>query len=89
MIFSRENQKVFRVRASSLALVVSIVLAFLLLRLAWLQIIEHEKHSSKAEDNRVILLPQQAPRGMIFDRKLNSDGKKRCGFLPRIATIQN
>ena len=80
MIFSRENQKVFRVRASSLALVVSIVLAFLLLRLAWLQIIEHEKHSSKAEDNRVILLPQQAPRGMIFDRNLTVMARNDAGF---------
>ncbi len=80
MIFSRENQKVFRVRASSLALVVSIVLAFLLLRLAWLQIVEHEKHSSKAEDNRVILLPQQAPRGMIFDRNLMVMARNDAGF---------
>ena len=80
MIFSRENQKVFRVRASALALVVSIVLAFLLLRLAWLQIIEHEKHSSKAEDNRVILLPQQAPRGMIFDRNLTVMARNDAGF---------
>ena len=80
MIFSRENQKVFRVRASSLALVVSIVLTFLLLRLAWLQIIEHEKHSSKAEDNRVILLPQQAPRGMIFDRNLTVMARNDAGF---------
>ena len=80
MIFSRENQKVFRVRASSLALVISIVLAFLLLRLAWLQIVEHEKHSSKAEDNRVILLPQQAPRGMIFDRNLVVMARNDAGF---------
>ena len=80
MIFSREHQKVFRVRASSLALVVSMVLAFLLLRLAWLQIVEHEKHSSKAEDNRVILLPQQAPRGMIFDRHLMVMARNDAGF---------
>ena len=58
MIFSRENQKDFRVRASILAIGVSLVFLFLLSRLAWLQIIEHQKHSSKAEDNRVILLPQ-------------------------------
>ena len=80
MIFSRENQKVFRVRASALALVVSMTLVFLLLRLAWLQIVEHEKHSSKAEDNRVILLPQQAPRGMIFDRNLTVLARNDAGF---------
>ena len=80
MIFSRDNQKVFRVRASFLALVASIVLALLLLRLAWLQIVEHEKHSSKAEDNRVILLPQQAPRGMIFDRNLTVMARNDAGF---------
>ncbi len=80
MIFSRENQKVFRVRASTLALVVTIVFALLLSRLAWLQIIEHEKHSSKAEDNRVILLPQQAPRGMIFDRELKVLARNDAGF---------
>ena len=80
MIFSRENQKVFRVRASVLALIASVVFSFLLFRLAWLQLIEHEKHSSKAEDNRVILLPQQAPRGMIFDRNLTVMARNDAGF---------
>ena len=80
MIFSRENQKDFRVRASILAIGVSLVFLFLLGRLAWLQIIEHQKHSSKAEDNRVILLPQQAPRGKIFDRKMQVLARNDAGF---------
>ena len=68
MILSREDQKLFRFRASILAIATTIVFFILLFRLAWLQIFEHKKHSARAEDNRVILLPQQAPRGRILDR---------------------
>ncbi len=80
MIFSREDQKLFRFRASILAIATIIVFFTLLFRLAWLQIIEHKKHSARAEDNRVILLPQQAPRGRILDRNGKVLARNDGGF---------
>ncbi len=80
MIFSRENHKIFRFRASVLAVLVTFILLGLLSRLAWLQIYEHEKHSARAEDNRVILLPQQAPRGRILDRNGDILARNDGGF---------
>ena len=57
------------------------MLTALLTRLAWLQIWEHKKHSSRAEDNRVILLPLQAPRGRILDRNGRILARNDGGFF--------
>ncbi|OUT99541.1 MAG: penicillin-binding protein 2 [Betaproteobacteria bacterium TMED41] len=81
MIFTRNNIKLFRFRASILALVTIAMLTALLTRLAWLQIWEHKKHSSRAEDNRVILLPLQAPRGRILDRNGRILARNDGGFF--------
>ncbi len=81
MIFSRDNLKLFRFRASVLALVTVVMLTALLSRLALLQLWEHEKHSSKAEDNRVVLLPLQAPRGRILDRNGKVLARNDGGFF--------
>tara|TARA_E500000331_G_scaffold340368_1_gene371606 strand:+ start:816 stop:2645 length:1830 start_codon:yes stop_codon:yes gene_type:complete len=81
LIFTRNNIKLFRFRASILALVTIAMLTALLTRLAWLQIWEHKKHSSRAEDNRVILLPLQAPRGRILDRNGRILARNDGGFF--------
>ena len=81
MIFTRDNIKVFRFRASVLALLTVVMLTALLSRLAWLQLWEHEKHSSRAEDNRVVLLPLQAPRGRILDRNNKVLARNDGGFF--------
>ncbi len=81
MIFTRDNIKLFRFRASILALLTILMLTALLSRLAWLQLWEHEKHSSKAEDNRVVLLPLQAPRGRILDRNGKILARNDGGFF--------
>ena len=57
------------------------MLTALLSRLAWLQLWEHEKHSSRAEDNRVVLLPLQAPRGRILDRNNKVLARNDGGFF--------
>ena len=84
MIFTRDNLKLYRFRASALALVTVLMLTALLMRLAWLQIWEHEKHSSRAEDNRVVLLPLQAPRGRILDRNGKILARNDGGFFLEI-----
>ncbi len=59
----------FRLRASFMALLVLFAFSLLLLRLTYLQVWKHEDFFSIAEDNRIALLPIQAPRGEILDRK--------------------
>jgi penicillin-binding protein 2 len=58
----------FRVRASFMALLVLLLFGVLLLRFAYLQIWRYFDFHALSEDNRVALLPVQAPRGEIFDR---------------------
>ena len=58
----------FRLRASFMALLVLLGFCLLLARLVYLQVWKHEDFFSIAEDNRIALLPIQAPRGEILDR---------------------
>ncbi|MCX7169472.1 MAG: penicillin-binding protein 2, partial [Proteobacteria bacterium] len=47
-----------------------VLLAFFLLfaRLFWLQVIQHEYYRTRAEDNRISLVPILPNRGLILDR---------------------
>lgn len=58
----------FRFRVGFAA--ISILLAFGLLvgRFVWLQIIQHEFYQTRAEDNRIALIPIVPNRGVITDR---------------------
>jgi len=49
---------------------VAVLLAFLLLigRFVWLQIVQHDFYSTRAEDNRIALIPIVPNRGVITDR---------------------
>ncbi len=49
---------------------VAVLLAFLLLigRFVWLQVIQHEFYHTRAEDNRIALIPIVPNRGVITDR---------------------
>jgi len=68
----RSNDKGdFRLRASFVAALVLIAFGLLLLRFAYLQVWRHSDFHTMSEENRVALLPLQAPRGEIFDRHGN------------------
>jgi penicillin-binding protein 2 len=58
----------FRLRASFMALLVLFAFGLLLARLVYLQVWKHDDFFSISEDNRIALLPVQAPRGEILDR---------------------
>lgn len=65
----RSNQSGdFRVRASFMAALVLLLFGILFVRFAYLQIWRYFDFHALSEDNRVALLPVQAPRGEIFDR---------------------
>ncbi len=40
----------------------------LFLRFVWLQLIEHDRYSALSENNRVSLIPNIPPRGVLYDR---------------------
>jgi penicillin-binding protein 2 len=47
----------------------ALLLAGLVARLYWLQVIEHERFTTQSEANRVKLIALPPPRGLIFDRE--------------------
>lgn len=58
----------FRVRVGVAASLVLLTFGLLLIRLVWLQIIQHDSYLSKAEDNRISVVPVAPNRGLILDR---------------------
>ncbi|TET61639.1 penicillin-binding protein 2, partial [Candidatus Aerophobetes bacterium] len=67
----REGEKLER-RVSLVAIVMVICLAILLVRVAWLQLVEGERYFLLSKNSRLRLLPLSPTRGIILDRK----GKK-------------
>lgn len=59
---------IFKFRAIVAALICLLMLAGLLFRLAWLQIIDHEHFSNLSEHNRIRLMELPPTRGLIYDR---------------------
>jgi penicillin-binding protein 2 len=58
----------FRVRIAVAASLVLFTFGLLLARLVWLQVIHHDSYLSKAEDNRISVIPVPPNRGLILDR---------------------
>ncbi len=58
----------FRFRIGFAAVAVLIAFAILLGRFVWLQIIQYEVYRTRAEDNRIALIPIVPNRGVITDR---------------------
>ncbi|HEX4857288.1 MAG TPA: penicillin-binding protein 2 [Limnobacter sp.] len=60
--------KQFRFRLFIAGLFVVILFLVLIARLLWLQVVSYEKYQSKAEDNRISIVPIVPNRGLIMDR---------------------
>jgi penicillin-binding protein 2 len=58
----------FRFRLLFAGLFVVFLFLVLLARLLWLQVLSYEKFQSKAEDNRITIVPMVPNRGLILDR---------------------
>ncbi|MEG2964005.1 MAG: penicillin-binding transpeptidase domain-containing protein, partial [Janthinobacterium sp.] len=58
----------FRRRLTVLGALVFICFSLLLARFIWLQVIKHEDYATKAEDNRIAVVPIVPTRGLILDR---------------------
>jgi penicillin-binding protein 2 len=70
----------FRKRVTVAALLVVVAMGVLLLRFGSLQVWQHQDYAIKAENNRVALLPIQAPRGLILDRQGTILARNDAGF---------
>ncbi len=66
--FRKDKVQDFRLRASFMAVLVLACFGLLVARLVYLQVWKHDDFFSISEDNRIALLPVQAPRGEILDR---------------------
>ncbi|HSD54455.1 MAG TPA: penicillin-binding protein 2, partial [Burkholderiales bacterium] len=58
----------FQVRLGVAAVFVLAAFAVLFLRFAYLQLVQHDYYKTKAEDNRISLVPVVPNRGLIMDR---------------------
>jgi len=74
----RSRVKAVEQRSRVLLVLVGLVFAVLVGRLAQLQLLETERFQTLARENRVRLIPIVAPRGEIFDRQ----GQKLVGNRP-------
>lgn len=60
--------KQFRFRLFLTGVFVVILFGILITRLLWLQVVSYDKYQSKAEDNRITIVPLVPNRGLILDR---------------------
>nr|MBL8412443.1 penicillin-binding protein 2 [Dechloromonas sp.] len=58
----------FRFRLGFSAVLVLVCFSILLARFIWLQVIQHDFYQTRAEDNRIALIPIVPNRGVITDR---------------------
>ena len=73
-------------RASSAAVVASVLILLLVARLFQLQIVEHERYATQATENRLTAQTIPPSRGLIFDRKGNYLASNR--IVPSLAVIK-
>ncbi|MBK8062820.1 MAG: penicillin-binding protein 2 [Betaproteobacteria bacterium] len=58
----------FQLRIGVAGAAVLIAFAILFVRFAWLQVLQHDYYRTKAEDNRISVVPIAPNRGLILDR---------------------
>ncbi|MEX1073769.1 MAG: penicillin-binding protein 2 [Burkholderiales bacterium] len=58
----------FQLRLGAAGLAVLVAFALLLARFVWLQVLQHDAYSAKAEENRIAIVPLPPNRGLILDR---------------------
>lgn len=64
----RQEHALTKSRVVVAAIFVLMMVGVLMGRLFYLQVVEHELYQTKANDNRLMLITEPPPRGLIFDR---------------------
>ncbi len=62
------ESQLFIQRSITMAVFILLLLAFVVARLVYLQLIQHQHYTTLSQDNRVKLLPLAPIRGLIYDR---------------------
>lgn len=65
----REEQKLFKSRATTAFVLIVVLMLALLSRYIWLQVFSHESFATRSEHNRVSLRSVVPNRGLIYDRR--------------------
>ncbi|MCV2402344.1 penicillin-binding protein 2 [Marinomonas sp. C2222] len=63
-----QEQRLTKFRLLAAFLFVLVLSGVLIARLFFLQVVEHELYQTKADENRVMLVTEPPPRGLIYDR---------------------
>jgi penicillin-binding protein 2 len=58
----------FQLRLGVAGLAVLLAFGLLLARFVWLQVLQHDAYSAKAEENRIAIVPLPPSRGLVLDR---------------------
>ncbi|MFN8103458.1 MAG: penicillin-binding protein 2 [Acidimicrobiia bacterium] len=77
-----------RMRLTILAVVIGALLLTLVVRLWYLQVLDHEDFSARASDNQVRLIRSEAPRGRILDHNGNVLVENRVSFSIAVEKAQ-
>jgi len=64
----RDTSQKFQGRLSTASVVMLIAFFILVLRFFWLGVVQNGYYTTRAEDNRLTLVPVVPNRGLIFDR---------------------
>jgi len=60
--------RAFQLRLGVAGLAVLLAFGLLLARFVWLQVLQHDAYSAKAEENRIAIVPLPPSRGLVLDR---------------------
>lgn len=74
-------------RFNALAIIIALIIALLVSRLAYLQIFHGRENAVMADNNRIRLLPITAPRGAFYDRNGTLLVTSRPGFTVSLVPI--
>lgn len=100
----RMESKVIEKRMQKFLIMVSAIFFILVARLAYIQLIQNDKFSTLARENRMRLITIKAPRGEVFDRNgiklvgnqpvytvslVNLGRKNTTGVIKRLASVLN
>ncbi len=64
----RQEKSLTQRRVIVSGVLVLIMVGILVSRLFYLQVVEFDRYQTKANDNRVMLIPEPPPRGLVYDR---------------------
>ena len=80
----QESLEQFRQRLTVAGGIVLVAFTVLLARFVWLQIVQYDYYTTRAEENRITLVPVTPNRGLIVDRNGKVLARNYAGFTLEI-----